>query len=152
MRFRQAGLYKNCKADDKKSLGYRQFMNVLDSLVVWEHEILGLHKYKHNVQNRTAAYVNFTYYMFQGGRGVSFHVDQEPRVMNCYNLIHSDNDAIWGLSHEWGHLHQMTPYFNWAGMGEVTNNMKSYYNIMRMGFRQSDKINAWPRCSQALRY
>lgn len=138
------GLYKNCKADDRKSLGYRQFMNVLDSLVVWEHEILGLNKYKHNVQNRTAAYVNFTYYMFQGGRGVSFHVDQEHRIMDCYNLIHSDNDAIWGLSHEWGHLHQMTPYFNWAGMGEVTNNMKSYYNIMRMGFRQSDKINAWP--------
>ena len=82
--------------------------------------------------------------MFQGGRGVSFHVDREHRIMDCYNLIHSDNDAIWGLSHEWGHLHQMTPYFNWAGMGEVTNNMKSYYNIMRMGFRQSDKINAWP--------
>lgn len=137
------GLYGNCVAVDGKSLGYRQFIHVLDSLVIWEHELLGFHKYNCPPDNRTMAYVNFTYYMFQGGRGVSFHVDQEPRVLSCRNLITSDNDAIWGLSHEWGHQHQMQPYFCWGGMGEVTNNMNSYYNIMRMGYRTSDKINQW---------
>lgn len=137
------GLYGNCVAVDGTSLGYRQFIHVLDSLVIWEHELLGLHKYNRTPDNRTMAYVNFTYYMFQGGRGVSFHVDQEPRVLSCKKLITSDDDAIWGLSHEWGHQHQMQPYFCWAGMGEVTNNMNSYYNIMRMGYRSSDKINQW---------
>ena len=137
------GLYGNCVAVDGKSLGYRQFIHVLDSLVIWEHELLGFHKYNSAPDNRTMAYVNFTYYMFQGGRGVSFHADQEPRVLNCKKLITGDDDAIWGLSHEWGHQHQMHPYFCWGGMGEVTNNMNSYYNIMRMGYRSSDKINQW---------
>lgn len=139
------GLYSHCLAVDGTSLGYRQFIHVLDSLVIWEHELLGLHKYDLVPDNRTTAYVNFTYYMFQGSRGVSFHVDQESRVLNCKTLIKNDNDAIWGLSHEWGHLHQMTPYFCWAGMTEITNNMNSYYNIMRMGYKTSDKINNWPQ-------
>lgn len=137
------GLYSHCVALDGKSLGYRQFIHVLDSLVIWEHKLLGFEKYDRLPDNRTMAYVNFTYYMFQGGRGVSFHVNQESRVLSCKNLITGDNDAIWGLSHEWGHQHQMQPYFCWAGMGEVTNNMNSYYNIMRMGYRESDKINNW---------
>lgn len=135
------GLYGACVAVDGTSLGYRQFIHVLDSLVIWEHNLLGFEKYGRNPDNRTMAYVNFTYYMFQGSFGVSFHVDQENRVLSCKTLITSDDDAIWGLSHEWGHQHQMQPYFCWAGMGEVTNNMNSYYNIMRMGYRSSDKID-----------
>ena len=131
---RSTGLYGNCVATDGQSLGYRQFINVYDSLAIWEHEILGLHKYDQSPDNRTCAYVNFTYYMFQGGRGVSFHVDQEPRVLSCKTLVYNDEDAIWGLSHEWGHQHQMLPYFCWSGLGEVSNNMNSYFNIMRMGY------------------
>jgi len=135
------GLYGACLSTDGTSLGYRQYIHVLDSLVVWEHNLLGFKKYDCDPDNRTMAYVNFTYYMFQGGFGVSFHVDQENRVLNCKTLVYNDNDAIWGLSHEWGHQHQMQPYFCWAGMGEVTNNMNSFYNIMRMGYTSSDKIN-----------
>ena len=131
---RSQGLYGNCLATDGSSLGYRQFIHVLDSLAIWEHEILGLKKYDRSPDNRTCAYVNFTYYMFQGGRGVSFHVDQEPRVLSCRQLVYNDEDAIWGLSHEWGHQHQMLPYFCWSGLGEVSNNMNSYFNIMRMGY------------------
>ncbi len=136
------GLRNYCKAVDG-SLGYRQYMNVLDSLVQWEHDLLGFTKYNRLPNNRTFAYVNYTYYMFQGGYGVSFHVDQESRILNCNTLINKDDDAIWGLSHEWGHQHQMHPYFCWSGMTEVTNNMNSYYNIMKMGYRTSDKINNW---------
>ncbi|MGM9688354.1 MAG: M60 family metallopeptidase [Alloprevotella sp.] len=127
------GLYGNCLAIDG-SLGYRQFIHVMDSIAIWEHDILGLGKYNRRPDNRTGAYVNFTYYMFQGGLGVSFHVDQEPRVLNCKTLVMNDEDVIWGLSHEWGHQHQMLPYFCWSGLGEVSNNMNSYYNIMRMGY------------------
>lgn len=137
------GLHKYCKATDGTSLGYRQYINVLDSLVDWEHELLGFKKYNSLPDNRTMAYVNYTYYMFQGGFGVSFIHSQQWRVLNCKTLVYNDNDAIWGLSHEWGHQHQMHPYFCWAGMSEVTNNMNSYYNIMKMGYCESDKINNW---------
>ncbi len=137
------GLHKYCKASDGTSFGYRQYMNVLDSLVDWEHYLLGFKKYNSEPDNRTFAYTNYTYYMFQGGLGVSFHHNQESRVLNCKTLMYSDDDAVWGLSHEWGHQHQMHPYFCWAGMSEVTNNMNSYYNIMKMGYHSSDKINNW---------
>lgn len=136
------GLHDYCRAIDG-SIGYRQYMNIIDSLVQWEHDLLGFTKYNMQPDNRTFAYVNFTYYMFQGGRGVSFHQDQESRVLNCEKMANRDDDAIWGLSHEWGHQHQMHPYFCWKGMAEVTNNMNAYYNIMRMGYRTSDKINQW---------
>jgi len=128
------GLHKYCKASDGSSLGYRQYMNLLDTLVTWEQDLLGFAKYDRLPDLRTMAYVNFTYYMFQGGFGVSFHHDQEKRVLNCKTLMYNDYDAIWGLSHEWGHQHQMTPYFNFAGMTEVTNNMNSYYNTIHMGY------------------
>ena len=140
---RSKGLYGNCVATDGTSLGYRQFIHVLDSLAIWEHEIIGLHKYNRTPNNFTCAYVNFTYYMFQGGRGVSFHVDQEPRVLSCKTLVYNDEDAIWGLSHEWGHQHQMLPYFCWSGLGEVSNNMKSYFNIMRMGYTNNRMTGTW---------
>lgn len=138
------GLAKYCKNDKGTGLGYRQYINLIDSLIVWEHRSLGFEKYGRVPRNRTMAYVNFTYYMFQGGFGVSFHHNQEQRVLNCKTLIYNDNDAIWGLSHEWGHQHQMHPYFCWGGLGEVSNNVQSYYNITHMGYRTSDKIQSWP--------
>lgn len=146
------GLHDYCRAvkknpDDKNEervLGYRQYMNVLDSLIQWEHDLLGFTKYNSLPDNRTMAYTNYTYYMFQGGFGVSFHHNQESRVLDCNTLVYKDDDAIWGLSHEWGHQHQMHPYFCWGGMAEVTNNMNSYYNIMKMGYHSSGKIDQWP--------
>lgn len=145
------GLHDYCRATKKdpknnkeeRVLGYRQYMNVLDSLIQWEHDLLGFTKYNSLPDNRTMAYTNYTYYMFQSGFGVSFHHNQESRVLDCNTLVYNDDDAIWGLSHEWGHQHQMHPYFCWGGMGEVTNNMNSYYNIMKMGYHSSDKINNW---------
>lgn len=127
------GLYNYCKSTDGK-IGYRQYINVLDRLVYWEQDLLGFYKYNKIPNLRTMAYVNYRYYMFQGGFGVSFHRNQEERVLNCHTLVYDDYDAIWGLSHEWGHQHQMQPYFNWAGMTEVTNNMNSYYNVVHMGY------------------
>ncbi len=138
-----AGLHKYCKDSSGNAIGYRQYMNVLDSLVTWEHRHLGLEKYNRIPTNRTFAYANYTYYMFQGSLGVSFHVDQESRVLNCKTLMYNDDDAVWGLSHEWGHQHQMQPYMCWAGLSEVSNNLFSYYNIMHMGYTRSDKTSSW---------
>lgn len=132
-----SGLAKYCKASDGSSLGYVQYINLLDTLVAWEHRLLGLEKYDRLPDNRTMAYVNYTYYMFQGSYGVSFMYNQESRVLNCRRLMYSDSDAIWGLSHEWGHQHQMTPYFCWSGQSECTNNMNSCYNVLHMGYSGS---------------
>ena len=139
------GLRDYCKDINGNPKGYRQYMAVIDSLIQWEHDEIGFTKYDRIPKNHTMAYVNYTYYMFQGGLGVSFHVDQESRVLNCQNIMKRDDDAIWGLSHEWGHQHQMHPYLCWNGLGEVSNNIFSYYNIMHMGYNSSDKINDWPR-------
>ena len=101
--------------------------NTLDSLVIWEQRSLGWEKYNRVPKNKSLAYVNFTYYMFSGGLGVSFHQNTEQRTLDCARF------SIWGLSHEWGHQHQMTPYFKWSGMSEVTNNIQSYYNVVMIG-------------------
>ena len=126
-----------CKTSDNLPAGYRQYMNLLDSLVAWEHKLIGFEKYGHVPENKTMAYVNYTYYMFQSSYGVSFIHSQQQRVLNCKTLMYDDADAIWGLSHEWGHQHQMMPYFCWAGQSECTNNMNSCYNVLRMGYDDS---------------
>lgn len=128
------GLKNYCKASDGTSYGYRQYINFLDQLINWEHEVLGLKKYNRIPNNTTLAYVNNTYYMFQGGLGVSYKYDTERGVLNCKTLMKDNSDLVWGPSHEWGHQHQMNPYFCWGGLAEVSNNMCSYYNVMHMGY------------------
>lgn len=128
------GMHKYCKATDEKSPGYRQYMNVLDSLITWEQRLVGFEKYGRIPRNRSLFYVNYTYYMFCGTLGISAHVDQEPRLLNCRTLIYDDHDAIWGISHEWGHQHQVSPYFCWGGLTEVSTNLNAYYNVMHMGY------------------
>ena len=58
------GLKKYCKDVNGNPKGYRQFMNVLDSLIAWEHRSLGFEKYDRLPNTRSFAYVNYTYYMF----------------------------------------------------------------------------------------
>ena len=128
------GMHNYCKADDEKSPGYRQYMNILDTLITWEQRVVGFEKYGRIPRNRTMIYVNFTYYMFCGSLGNSIHVDEEQRLLNCHTLIYDDHDAIWGISHEWGHQHQIDPYFCWGGLTEVSNNLNAYYNVMHMGY------------------
>ncbi|MBQ6964116.1 MAG: M60 family metallopeptidase [Bacteroidaceae bacterium] len=137
-----AGMHEFCKADDGKSPGYRQYMNILDTLMTWEQRLVGFEKYGRIPRNRTLLYVNFTFgSLFQGGLGISSHVDNEPSLLNCQSLIHNESETIWGLSHEWGHQHQVNPYFCWGGMAEVTNNINSYFNVMHMGYRY-DQLDA----------
>lgn len=131
-----AGMYEFCKADDGKTPGYRQYMNVMDTLVAWEQRVVGFEKYGRVPRNRTLLYVNFTYGVaFQGGLGISSHVDNERGLLNCRALLYDDPETVWGLGHEWGHQHQLHPYFCWGGLTEVTNNLASYYVLMHLGYR-----------------
>ena len=138
-----AGMHEFCKADDGKSLGYRQYMDILDTLMTWEQRLVGFEKYNRIPRNRTLLYVNFTYgSLFQrDGLGISSHVDNESSLLNCRSLIYDESETIWGLSHEWGHQHQVSPYFCWGGMTEVTNNINAYFNVMHMGYRY-DQMDA----------
>lgn len=121
---------------------YVRYMNLLDLLIYWEHKLIGFEKYDRVPRNKTLAYVNYDYYMYQGWAGVTFKYDTQARVCNPDRIMYSDDDVVWGLSHEWGHQHQMHPYFTWTGMSEVTNNMNSYYNIMHMGYERGEGNNA----------
>ncbi|MDE6513832.1 MAG: M60 family metallopeptidase [Muribaculaceae bacterium] len=113
---------------------YVRYINLLDQIAIWEHRVLGLDKYNRVPENRTMTYVNYDYYMYQGGWGPTFMYDTQWRVCNPTRLMTADSDAIWGLSHEWGHQHQMAPYFRWIGTAEVTNNIFSAYNVIHMGY------------------
>lgn len=124
---------------------YVQYVNTLDQIVMWEHRVLGLEKYNRTVENRTFTYVNYNYYMYQGGRGPTFMYDTQSRVCNPENLLRHDSDAVWGLSHEWGHQHQMAGYFCWTGMAEVTNNIFSAYNVAHMGYPIATNPGRYPR-------
>ena len=131
-----AGMHEFCKADDGKSPGYRQYMNILDTLITWEQRVVGFEKYGRTPRNRTLLYVNFTYGVaFQGALGISSHVDNERGLLNCRGLLLDDSESVWGLGHEWGHQHQLHPYFCWGGLTEVTNNLASYYVLMHLGYR-----------------
>lgn len=123
---------------------YVRYINTLDQLIIWEHRLLGFEKYNRVPPNKTLAYVNYDYYMYQGGRGVTFKYDTQYRVCSPDVLITQDDDAIWGLSHEWGHQHQMKPYFCWTGMAEVSNNIFSAYNVAHMGYPIAEN-NYWGR-------
>lgn len=111
-----------------------KYINFLDLLIVWEHRVLGLEKYNRIPENRTMTYVNYNYYMYQGGWGPTFMYDTQYRVCNLDNLLNRDSDAVWGLSHEWGHQHQMAPYYRWIGTAEVSNNIFSAYNVLHIGY------------------
>jgi len=124
---------------------YVRYINLLDQLIMWEHRLLGLEKYNNVPHNRTMTYVNYNYYMYQGGRGPTFMYDTQSRVCSPDRLLNDDSDAIWGLSHEWGHQHQMAPYFCWTGMAEVSNNLFSAYNVAHFGYPIETNPGRYPR-------
>lgn len=121
----------------------RWLVAIYDSLVYWEQRLIGLEKYNLMPRNRIMARVNYSYYMFRDGDGVAFKFDTMNRVCSPERLTQSDEDACWGLSHEWGHVHQLKPYFQWGGLGETSNNMNSCYNTQHMGYnnRLSSNFN-----------
>lgn len=112
----------------------RWLVAIYDSIVCWEQQFIGLEKYNRMPENRIMARVNYSYYMFRDADGVAFKYDTMNRVCSPEKLTQSDEDACWGLSHEWGHVHQLKPYFEWGGLAETSNNMNSCYNTQKMGY------------------
>ena len=130
------GLHEHCKADDGVSPGYRQYMNILDTLMTWEQRLVGLEKYGRIPRNRTLLSTSFFYpALCSTPLGISIPIKKQQRYVNCQKILKDDSETVWGMSHEWGHQHQINPFFCWAGIREVSNNLNSYYNVMHMGYK-----------------
>lgn len=124
--------------EDCKKYAYgrgKELMENYDRLVALQHQIIGLKKYNRVPKNKILSRVNYNYYMFRDGDGVAY-MGTEPgyalnRLIDPGLLLSSG--ACWGFSHEIGHVHQLRNYFNWAGMGEVSNNIMTMYATTSVG-------------------
>ncbi len=103
-----------------------ELVTAYDHQIKVQYDLMGYTKYGHIPTNRIQAKVVNTnlYYMFRDKKGVSFSLQTADFVCNPDTLRNSDT---WGVSHEFGHVHQVIPYFTWAGMVEVSNNLCSMY-------------------------
>lgn len=108
-----------------------------DSLVRRQHRFIGLEKYNKVPKNRILARVNFNYYMFRDGDGVAYMGAPQGYAMGMVanpDVVIS-GDPCWGFSHEVGHVHQLRPYLNWGGLGEVSNNIITMYVTKSFGVK-----------------
>lgn len=105
-----------------------------DTLVYRQHRIMGLIKYNRVPQNRILARVNYNYYMFRDGDGVAYMGGKQGYAMK---KVTDPEEVIgrstWGFCHEVGHVHQLRPYMNWTGLGEVSNNIFANYVSTSVG-------------------
>ncbi len=112
-----------------------ELINNYDSLIKLQHIILGLVKYNKVPKNHILSRVNFNYYMFRDGDGVAYMGvnpgNAMPLVVDPARVI--KGDPCWGFSHEVGHVHQLRPYLNWGGLGEVSNNIFAVYGTTSFG-------------------
>lgn len=112
-----------------------ELLNNYDTLVAVQHRLIGLEKYNRIPKNRILSRVNYNYYMFRDQDGVAYMGAQPGYALNRLIDPHLllTSGACWGFSHEVGHVHQLRPYFNWAGMGEVSNNVMTMYATIAVG-------------------
>lgn len=110
---------------------YRQLMNIYDTIMTWEHRLLGLEKYNRIPKNRTLFYVNYDYFMYQTYLGASAKYDVTD-ILKPMTILNKNSATVWGIAHEWGHQQQST-YFTWGGFAEISNNYFSAYVYMHMG-------------------
>ena len=112
-----------------------ELINNYDSLIRLQHIILGLVKYNKVPENHILSRVNFNYYMFRDGDGVAYMGvnpgNAMPLVVDPSRVI--KGDPCWGFSHEVGHVHQLRPFLNWGGLGEVSNNIFAVYGTTSFG-------------------
>lgn len=119
-------------------------MDAYDKLVGSQYDLMGLTKYKKIPKNRVFSRVNFNYYMFRDGDGVSYYGDDGTMNMVANPKVVVKGDPCWGFSHEVGHAMQMRP-ITWGGMTEVSNNLFSLNAAALMGngsrLKEQDSYN-----------
>ncbi|MGL5683763.1 MAG: M60 family metallopeptidase [Marinifilaceae bacterium] len=112
----------------------RELIANYDTLVYRQYRIMGLIKYDRVPENRILARVNYNYYMFRDGDGVAYMGGKQGYAMK---KVTDPNEvagkSTWGFCHEVGHVHQLRPYLNWTGLGEVSNNIYANYVSTSLG-------------------
>jgi hypothetical protein len=100
-----------------------ELMQLYDSIIHIQHEIMGLVKYQREPKNHMFGRVIWKGFMHADGIGAAFHDNTMKNVANIPNLRRNS----WGVAHEFGHVNQVRPHMKWVGTTEVTNNIYSVW-------------------------
>lgn len=98
-------------------------MQLYDSIINIQHEIMGLVKYHREPRNHMFGRVIWKGFMHADGIGAAFHDNTMSSVANIPKLRKNS----WGVAHEFGHVNQVRPNMKWVGTTEVTNNIYSVW-------------------------
>lgn len=98
-----------------------ELAGVYDRLIRFQHEIMGLVKYRKVPKNRMFGRVIWSGFMHADGMGAAFHNGTMGEVGNVDKIP----EMSWGISHEFGHVNQTRPGMMWVSTTEVTNNLFS---------------------------
>lgn len=98
-----------------------ELINLYDTIIHSEQELMGLVKYNLQPKNRMFGRVIWNGYMHADGMGAAFHRDTMAEVADPAKIP----AAAWGIAHEFGHVNQVRPGMRWVSTTEVTNNIYS---------------------------
>lgn len=96
-------------------------INLYDSIIHIQFEIMGLTKYNRVPKNRMFGRVIWKGFMHADGMGAAFHQNTMKNLASPELLINN----TWGVAHEFGHVNQTRPGMKWVSTTEVTNNIFS---------------------------
>lgn len=100
-----------------------ELIQLYDSIINIQHQIMGLVKYKRVPKNHMFGRVIWKGFMHADGAGAAFHDDTMKDLANVAKLRKNS----WGVAHEFGHVNQVRPNMKWVGTTEVTNNIYSVW-------------------------
>lgn len=103
----------------------KALIDVYDRIVALEHEFMGLDKYTDKqFRNRLYCHVVYKGYMAAPNYRTIYSINTMDKVCDVEKLT---GIALWGPTHEMGHINQIRPGAKWHGMTEVTNNIYCLY-------------------------
>ena len=110
---------------------FGDLIKVYDDIVRWEQSFMGL-------DNKISNKLYFVYdATATNPNGADYRTAYPPGSMKVCCDINKIKIDSWLLGHEAGHVNQLSPGFDWAGMTEVSNNVMSLYVQTMLG--------VWPR-------
>ncbi|WP_349905687.1 M60 family metallopeptidase [Bacteroides caccae] len=114
----------------------KALIDVFDRIVRLEHEFMGLDKYTdRQYNNRQYCHVIYKGYMYAPNYRTAYGIGTMEKICDVNKLT---GIALWGPSHEIGHINQIRPGAKWHGMTEVTNNIYCLY--VQTGFGQTTRV------------
>jgi hypothetical protein len=104
-----------------------------DTLVYFEHELMGMHKHNKKYRNRVYCHQDYNptaALMYATSYHTAYSIGTVAKLLT-YSLF--TTSEIWGPAHEIGHVNQVRPGMKWLGMTEVTTNIYSLYVQTKFG-------------------